>query len=99
MKRIALTSIATLLLAGCVHGTWFEPDEIARDMKPGVTSYGDAVAMLGKPWRTERYEDGSRLVTWDGFKAPLHFGSNLRRLAVRFDPNGKMEKVEQMTAN
>lgn len=99
MKKLITALLASTLLAGCVHGTWFEPDEIAQDMKPGVTTYTDAVVMLGKPWKTERHGDGSKTITWDGMKTgPFYYGGT-RRLVVVFGSDGKMEKIEQMTAN
>lgn len=63
MKKLIIT-LMTVLTIGCMSvGTKFDGSDV-RAMKPGVTTYEEAVAKLGKPKSTVYRDDGSILVTW-----------------------------------
>lgn len=93
MKR--LITLLAVALTGCVHGAWFEPEDVKNDIKPGITSYTDAVAVLGKPSKVER-DGATKTARWTGFvSGPFYFGP-FRELVLQFDESGKVVKVVKM---
>lgn len=101
MKIIATMLLAAALTTGCAathvatQGTNFNMADVDA-MQPGVTTYDEAVAKLGKPRSTMYAEDGRKSVLWLYVEAGVA-RSEARGVRVSFDPEGKMIRIVSKT--
>ena len=92
MKK-AMVLFATILLAACAtSGTKFEMSDV-NAMQPGVTTYEQAVAKLGKPFGVSMTADGTKSVVWSWAQAGGLTGIQKRAARILFDKDGKMVRV------
>ena len=61
-------------------------------LQPGVTTYDEAVAQMGKPYSVKTALDGRKLAIW----SYANVGSS-RAVGVLFDSRGVMERVASRT--
>lgn len=91
--RKALVSFAVILLTACAtSGTKFEMSAV-NTMQPGVTTYQEAVAKLGKPHGVSIAADGAKNVVWAWAQAGGFTGVQSRAVRILFDKDGKMIRV------
>ncbi len=92
--RKAVLSIGTVLLLGAcaTSGTKFEMSAV-NAMQPGVTTYEDAVATLGKPRGVAIAADGAKSVVWSWAEAGAFTGVQSRAVSILFGKDGKMIRV------
>ncbi|HJV26721.1 MAG TPA: hypothetical protein VJ673_13620 [Aromatoleum sp.] len=92
MKLITTMLFAAALLTGCAtRGTNFAMSDV-EVMQPGVTTYSEAVARLGKPASVKYAEDGRKSVLWLYVQASL-VGAEHRGVRVSFDKDDKMIRI------
>lgn len=92
MKKIALAVFVAVTLAACAsQGTKFNMADVDQ-FEPGVTTYDDAVAKLGKPRGINLAADGSKSVLWIYAAAALGHTES-RGTRILFDKDGKMVRV------
>lgn len=88
MKTITTILLIAALATGCAsRGTKFEMSDVEA-FQPGVTTYDDAVAKLGKPKAQNFAQDGSKTATWVYATALGGKGTK-----IAFDKDGKMVRV------
>ncbi len=90
LKAGAIVLTATALacsVSGCGAGTNFSQSEVDQ-LQPGVTTYDQAVAKLGQPYRVSDTGAGGRLAIWSF----AGLGS-AKAVGIRFGANGVMEAV------
>lgn len=99
MKRAISVLIALTVLAACstAVGTKFDPAR-AAELKPGVSTEQDAVALFGQPSSRTNAQDGRYMLQWsyaEGHSGMLGIGSGgeAARLAIVFTPDGKMSYI------
>ena len=92
MKKLVLATLLALAMTACAsRGTKFEIADVEQ-FQPGVTTYDEAVAKLGKPKAVNIAKDGSKSVTWIYAMATIgHVES--RGTRILFDKDGKMIRV------
>jgi hypothetical protein len=92
--RVTGANLATILfvfLSACSAGTNFSQETVNR-LQPGVTTYDEAVAQMGKPYSVNTASDGRKLAIWS--YASVGGG---RAVGVLFDSRGVMERVTSRT--
>ena len=88
-----LSLCALLLLSACAsQGTKFEMSDV-NSMKPGSTTYEQAVEKLGKPRAVAMNADGSKSATWIWAQAGAFVGTQSRGVKILFDKDGKMIRI------
>lgn len=93
MKRYCIL-LATVCLTACAtSGTKFEMSD-ANAMRPGVTTYQDAVGKLGKPNGMRMAPDGSRSVLWSWAQVDLFTQGQARAVRILFDKDSRMIRVQ-----
>lgn len=90
MKRWA-GLIAAVVLAGCASGPNFSMSDVDA-MRPGVTTYAQAQAALGRPTNVHRESDGSLRAGWARGESWGPF-TNARAVIIQFGPDGRMVRV------
>ena len=91
--RNAIVLFAAFWLAACAtSGTKFEMSAV-NAMQPGVTTYEEAVAKLGKPHGVTIAADGAKNVVWSWAQAGGFTGIQSRAVRILFDKDGKMIRV------
>lgn len=91
MKKLMIVA-AMFALAACVsHGQKFEMSDVDA-MQPGVTTYDEAVAKLGKPKSQHFAKDGTKIVTWVYARAG-GFTSEVKGTGMIFDQDGKLVRI------
>lgn len=94
IRLTACAVLGTVLFAflnACGAGTNFSQATVDR-LQPGVTTYNQAVAQMGKPYQVNTRSDGSRLAIW----SYANLGST-RAVGILFDSRGVMERVTSRT--
>jgi len=94
MPRTAPAVLATILfvfLSACGAGTDFSQATVDR-LQPGVTTYDEAVAQMGRPYQVSTRPDGSRLAIW----SYANVGST-RAVGILFNSRGVMERITSRT--
>jgi len=63
--RYIVVLLAALVIAGCVtqHGTPIAQEQISQ-IKQGVTTKAELLALLGRPISSAQNSDGTEVVTW-----------------------------------
>lgn len=93
---LSLASAAVVVMAGCASvGQDFSTADVDA-MKPGITTYQEAVAKLGKPMRTTTQADGQMAVGWSRASAVMGAVSS-KGVVILFDKEGKMIRVVHRT--
>lgn len=80
-----------VFLTACGSGTNFSQTEVER-LKPGATTYDQAVANLGKPYAIKTDEKGRKVATW-AYASPI----GARAVTIVFDGSGVMERIASRT--
>jgi hypothetical protein len=94
--RTPYSIVAMVALAGCASvGQDFSMADVDA-MQPGITTFQDAVAKLGKPNSTSMSGDGRTASSWVRVTAGLG-GSSNKTVIIVFDKDGKMIRVAQRT--
>ncbi len=94
LKRTGALALGAVLVLGCTSeiGTNFDLSR-ADQFKPGVTTYTDAVAQLGKPTSLRRQADGRFAAGWRYAKGTTLSGGSAKSVAIVFSADGIMERV------
>ena len=80
---------AALLLAGCATvGRDFDISK-ADQLRPGVSTAADAVALLG-PYSTESVTNGMHSYGWSYAHATAFGGAHGKTVVLTFGPDGKL---------
>jgi outer membrane murein-binding lipoprotein Lpp len=80
---------AALLLAGCATaGRDFDVSK-ADQLRPGVSTVSDAVALLG-PYSTETDMNGMHSYGWNYAHATAFGGAHAKMVVLTFGPDGKL---------
>lgn len=93
LVRKGLVAFLVFLVAACSveTGTKFDLEK-ADQFRPGVTTYDEAVAQLGKPTVMRRYPDGRFGAAWQYNRGALSGGS-AKGVGIVFSANGIMERM------
>jgi hypothetical protein len=89
--RLVLVTILFALLSACGAGTNFSQATVDR-LQPGVTTYDEAVAKMGKPYQVGTRPDGSTLAIW----SYANVGST-RAVGILFNSRGVMDRITSRT--
>ena len=91
MRKAIVLFAAILLVACATSGTKFEMSDV-NAMQPGVTTYEEAVAKLGKPRGVTVAADGTKNVVWSWAQAGGFTGIQSR--AVSTTVRLKVEQIQ-----
>lgn len=92
MRKAIILTMTILLVACATSGTKFEMSAV-NAMQPGVTTYDQAVANLGKPFSVNIAADGSKRVVWSWAQGSGLTEVQSRAVGILFDKDGKMVRV------
>ena len=97
MKKHILAAAAATFLMGCTVSQTY-PRETINQLKPGVSTIGDATRLLGEPVATSKIETDT-LVQWIDIQG-WPFRKHGAHLAILFDSGDKMVRItHQYDAN
>jgi|SRR5581483_559892 len=93
MRLVALL-VCALALAGCAlpGQTGAGPDcRVCRftELRPGISTVTDAIALLGTPNGVAQSRDGGSIMTWVEAPAPEH----MLTVLLIFDAGGRFQRV------
>lgn len=92
MRRKFLFLVAGIALSGCVSVGHKLDMSKTDQLKPGVSSSADAIALFGAPTSEGTNADGSKLLIWKWVHGSA-FGAQAQNLQIVFDEDGKMLRV------
>lgn len=99
-KSLGVFAVAAFVIVatGCTSevGSNFDLSK-ADHFKPGVTTYDQAVAQLGKPISIRKYPDGRTGAAWQYIKGTTFSGGSGKGVGIVFDSNGVMERMSGRT--
>jgi hypothetical protein len=97
-KTVFFSLCIALSIGGCSQevGTNFDLSK-ADQFKPGVTTYDEAVATLGKPTTVRRYPDGRVGAAWQYVKGTTFSGGSGKGVGIVFSASGVMERMSRRT--
>jgi outer membrane protein assembly factor BamE (lipoprotein component of BamABCDE complex) len=94
MKKHTLAlMLGAALLAGCTSiGHRFSWSDV-EELRPGMTSYAQAVAKLGPPAVESVQKDGSKYVSWESAMEVVGAIVSPERVSIQFDKDDRMMRV------
>ena len=100
MKRLLVPVVASIWLAACGGTNYgpvdYSPEKLA-ELQPGVTTMHEAKQLFGTPTSEMELPGGGTLLQWKERKTGAVPGAMDRHLAIVFDDNGKMLRIERAT--
>lgn len=96
-RPVVLALLAVFSVAACTKevGSRFEFAKVDQ-LKPGVTTYAEAVAELGKPTLVQKRADGRTIAVWQYIRGTIS-GGTARGVSIVFGAGGVMERVASRT--
>lgn len=94
MRRTIIAAVVLALtgpVVGCSAGTDFSQATVDQ-LRPGVTTYDQAVAQMGKPYSVQTDRTGRRLAIWSYAST-----GSTRGVSIVFDAKGVMERIASRT--
>lgn len=94
MKKAILSLSLALAVAGASAATIGQEFEIERSdaFQQGITTQEEAKELLGTPTSISTDAEGNQTLWWKYVKVNL-FGKDVRKLAIVFDKDGKMNRI------
>ena len=90
MRKLIVTGVAAACLTGCVAPKFYA-QQVVDQLKPGVSTLGDATRLLGEPVASSAFDNGT-LVHWIDIQGSI-FRKHGAHLAIFFDGSDKMVRV------
>ena len=97
-QRLLLIAAVIMAIGGCTRevGSNFDLSRVDQ-FKPGVTTYDQVVAELGKPSSIRKYANGGTGAAWQYVKGTTFSGGSGKGVGIIFDANGVMQRVSSRT--
>ncbi len=92
MRNLITIALLVLAVGACASaGTKFDMSQVDA-MTPGVTTFDDAVKVMGKPTSQQFTAEGKMVSVWV-YAAAIMGSASSRSVSIGFDKDGKMIRV------